>query len=73
MSIADTVGQAAATNPVVGVAVASANTKNALLAGMQSGDTQTAALIGVVSTEAVTDNQLLASLTGVGQHLDLKA
>lgn len=72
MSISDTVGQAAATDPVVGVAVASANTKNALLAGLQSGDPLTGALMGAVSTEAVTDNQLLSSLTGLGQHLDLK-
>jgi len=73
MSLIDTVSQAAATSPVVGVAVASQNTKSAILAGLQGGDPQTAALIGAVSNQALTANQLLASLTKVGQNVDIKA
>ena len=73
MSINDTVSQAAATNPVIGVAVAGASTKQAILAGLQTGDTALGSLIGAASQQAVTTNQLLASLTKVGQNVDLRA
>jgi hypothetical protein len=63
MSIAATIGQVAATNPLVGIAVAQQSTKSALLAGIETGDTQTVALLGAVSGQALEANQLLASLT----------
>jgi hypothetical protein len=63
MSIAATIGQVAATNPLVGIAVAQQSTKSALLAGIETGDTQTVALLGAVSGRALEANQLPASLT----------
>lgn len=74
MSITDTIGQVAATNPVVGVAVATQNTKSAILAGLQTGDTQTASLLGAVSGRALEASQLLASLTPhLGQNVNTTA
>lgn len=72
MSLVDTISQAAAASPAAGVAVADQQTKGAILAGLQGGDPQTAALIGAASTEALTQSQLLASLTKVGQNLDIR-
>ena len=74
MSITDIIGQAAATNPVVGVAVATQNTKSALLAGLQTGDTQTASLLGAITGRALEANQLLASLTpNLGRNVNTTA
>ena len=74
MSISDTVSQVAATNPVVGVAVATQNTKSAILAGLQTGDTGTSALLAAISGQAVEANQLLASLTPhLGQNINTTA
>ena len=73
MSITDTVSQAAASNPAVGAAVAASSEKSAILAGMQSGDPATAALLGAESAQALTANQLLSSLSGLGKYVDIKA
>ena len=73
MSINDTISQAAATDPVVGVAVAGGDTKKAILAGLQTGDSQLGTLLGAASQQSVTANQLLASITRVGQNVDLRA
>lgn len=74
MSITDTIGQVAATNPVVGVAVATQNTKSAILAGLQTGDTSTASLLGAVSGRALVASQLLARLTPtLGQNINTVA
>ncbi len=73
MSILNLVSQTAAANPVVGAAVAMSSTNSALLAGMQSGDTAMGGLLGAVSTQAVMANQLLASITGTGGNINLRA
>ena len=74
MSISDTVSQVAATNPTVGVAVASAQTSSAILAGLQSGDTAIGSLLGTASTQAQITNQLLSSIdSNLGQNVDLRA
>ncbi len=71
MSITDTIGKVAATNPVVGVAVATQSTQSTILAGLQNGDTQTASLLGAISGRALVANQLLASLTpNFGQNVN---
>lgn len=73
MSISSTIGQVAASNPIVGVAVAVSQVKSALVAGMQTGDTAMAGLLGALSTQAQTSGQLLASLpTTLGQSLDVR-
>ena len=73
MSITDTISRVAATNPVVGVAVAQQSADSAILAGLQTGDTVTSALLGAVSSQALEANQLLASLTSLGQHVNTAA
>jgi len=74
MSITDTISSVAATNPVVGVALATQSTDNAILAGLQSGDTATSALLGALSDQALQANQLLASLTpNLGQNVNTVA
>ena len=74
MSITDTIGQVAATNPVVGVAVATQNTKSAILAGLQTGDTSAASLLGAITGRALEAGQLLASLTPhLGQNVNTVA
>ena len=74
MSINDTIGKVAATNPVVGVAVANQSTDSALLAGIQTGDTQVGALLGAVNGTSLEANQLLASLTpNLGQNVNTVA
>lgn len=73
MSITDTISRVAATNPVVGVAVAQQSADSAILAGLQTGDTATPALLGAVSSQALEANQLLASLTSLGQHVNTTA
>lgn len=73
MSITDTVSQVAATNPAVGVAVSNASIKSAIVAGMQTGDTAVAGLLGALNSQALQANTLLSSLSGLGQNVDLKA
>ena len=73
-SISDTISRVAATNPVVGVAVAQQNADSAILAGLQTGDTATSALLGALSSQALEANQLLASLTpNLGQNVNIAA
>ena len=74
MSITDTISRVAATDPVVGVAVATQTAKDALLAGLQTGDTGAAALLGAVSGQALEASRLLATLTPhLGQSVDTTA
>ena len=74
MSISDTIGRIAATSPVVGAAVARQSTDSALLAGLQTGDTETTALLNAVNGRALEANQLLASLTpNLGQNVNTVA
>lgn len=73
MSISDTISQTAATNPVVGVAVANQSIESALLSGMQTGDTTTASLLGALDSQSMEANTLLSSLTGLGSKLDIQA
>ncbi len=74
MSISDTVSRVAATNPVVGVAVATQSAGNAILAGLQTGDTGTGALLAAVGGQALETNQLLASLTpNLGRYVNTTA
>lgn len=74
MSISDTISSVAATNPVVGVAVARQSMNSAILAGMQTGDAATASLLGAASGQALEANQLLASLTpNLGQNINTTA
>lgn len=74
MSISDTIGQVAAANPVVGVAVASQSTNSAILAGLQTGDTATSALLGAVNGQTLEANQLLAGLSPhLGQNVNTVA
>ena len=74
MSITDTIGQVAATNPTVGVAVASELTKSALLAGMQTGDNSLGVLLGAVNAQAQEVNTMLSQVTpNLGQHVNFRA
>ena len=74
MSITDTISKVAATNPVVGVALARQSVDSVVLAGLQTGDTATSALLGAVSGQALEANQLLASLTpNLGQNVNTTA
>ena len=73
MSLLDTVRQTAAIDPAAGAAVAGGNTKRAVLAGLQTGDAQLGGAVGAASQQSVTASQLLASLTRVGQNVDLRA
>ena len=67
MSILNAVSQASASPPV------GADTKTAILAGLQSSDPQAAAQIGAASAQSLTASKLLASLTQIGQNVDLHA
>lgn len=74
MTISDTISQVAATNPVVGVAVATQNAQSAILAGLQTGDTATSALLGAINGQALEASQLFASLTPhLGQNVNTVA
>ena len=74
MSITDTISRIAATNPVVGVAVARQSADSAVLAGLQTGDTASSALLGAVSGQALEASRLLASLTpNLGQNVNTTA
>jgi hypothetical protein len=74
MSLTDTISRVAATNPVVGVAVAVQSANSAILAGLQTGDTATSALLGAVNGQALEADQLLASLTpNLGRNVNTLA
>ena len=74
MSITDTISKVAATNPVVGVAVARQSADSAILAGLQTGDAAGSALLGAVNGQVLEANQLLASLTpNLGQNVSTTA
>ncbi len=74
MSITDTISKVAATDPVVGVALARQSADGAILAGLQTGDAATSALLGAVSGQALEANHLLASLTpNLGQNVNTTA
>lgn len=73
MSINDTFSPTAAANPAVSAVASSAGVKNAILAGMQTGDTAVAGLLGALSTQSQETSKLLSSLSGLGQHVDLHA
>lgn len=65
MSISDTIGSVAASNPVVGVAVAKQSVGSAILAGLQASqntDPGASALLGAVFGQSQEVQQLLASL-----------
>ena len=62
MSISDTIGSVAATNPVVGVAVAKQSNASAILTGLQSAGSGTSALLEAISSQSLEANQLLTSL-----------
>ncbi len=74
MSISETIGSVAASNPVVAVAVARQSVGSAILAGLQSGDTGTAPLLGAIGGQAQEVTQLLASLQpNLGQNINTTA
>ena len=73
MSITDTISRVAATNPVVGVAVVQQNADSAILAGLQTGDTATSALLGALSGQALEANQLLSLTPNLGQNVNTAA
>ncbi len=74
MSITDTISQEAASNPAVGAAVAAAQTKSALLAGLQSGDTTTSGLLGAIYSQSDEVNSLLSKLQpNLGQNVNTTA
>lgn len=77
MSISDTIGSVAASSPVVGVAVARQSVAGAILAGLQSGqsdDPSAASLLGSVFGQAQETQQLLASLQPhLGQNVNTAA
>lgn len=70
----DTISRTAATHPLVGVAVATQSTNSAILAGLQTGDAATGALLSAVNGRALEASQLLAILTPhLGQHVNAVA
>ncbi len=77
MSISDTIGPVAASNPVVGVAIARQSVGSAILAGLQSsqsGDTSASALLGALGGQAQEVSKLLASIQPhLGQNVNTTA
>ena len=77
MSISDTIGALAASNPAVGLAVSRQSINSAILSGLQSdnsGDTGTASLLTAIGGQAQEANQLLASLSpNLGQNVSTSA
>ncbi len=77
MSISDTIGSVAASNPVVGVAVAQQSVSSAILASLQSSqdtDPSASALLGAVFGQAQEAQQLLASVQPhLGQNVSTTA
>jgi len=56
------------------VAVANQSADSAILAGLQTGDTATSALLGAISGQMLEANQLLVSLTpNLGQNVNTHA
>ena len=73
MSISDTIGKVAASNPVVGVAVGKQSADSALLSALQTGD-PAEALLNAVSGRAQETQQLLSQLTpNLGQNVNTTA
>lgn len=72
MSLSETIGSVAASNPAVGVAVAQQSVGVALLAGLQSGNSDPGtALLGAIGSRAVEVSQLLSSLTpNLGRNIN---
>ena len=74
MSISETVSSVAASNPVVGVAVARQSIGSAVLSGLTSGDTSTAPLLDAISSQAQQMSQLMANLQPhLGQNVNTTA
>lgn len=77
MSISETIGAVAASNPVAGVAVARQSVSSAILAGLQSSqssDTSASALLGAIGGQAQEAAQLLASIQpNLGQNVNTTA
>ncbi len=77
MSISDTIGSVAASNPVVGVAVARQSVGSAILTSLQSsqsGDPGASSLLGALGGRAQEAQQLLASLQPhLGQNVNTTA
>ena len=77
MSISDTISSVAASNPIVGVAVARQSVGSAILAGLQSSqntDPSASALLGSVFGQAQETQQLLASIQpNLGQNVNTTA
>ena len=72
MSITDTISSVAASNPVVGVAVAQQSVSAAILASAAGGgDTGAASLLGAIGSQAQEVQTLLASLQpNLGQNIN---
>jgi hypothetical protein len=75
MSINTTIGQVAATNPVVAGAVADQNTKSALLYSLRSGDSATGGVLGGLYQQKNEAATLPDSISPayLGQNIDVKA
>ena len=74
MSISEIISSVAASNPVVGVAVAQQSIGSAVLSGLTSGDTSAAPLLASVSNQAQEVNTLMASLQPhLGQNVNTAA
>ena len=75
MSISDTVGAVAASNPMVGVAVAQQSVGSAILAGLQASqntDPSASALLGALGGQAQEVSKLLASIQpNLGQNINM--
>ena len=75
MSISSTIGAVAASNPVVGVAVAQQSVGSAILAGLDGQNSDpSASLLGAVFGQAQEVTQLLAGLQPqLGQNVNTTA
>jgi hypothetical protein len=74
MTISNTISQTAATNPLVGAAVAKQSLDSALLSSAQTGDAGTTALLEAIHGQALQENQLLTSASPtLGQHINITA
>ncbi len=77
MSISETIGSVAASNPGVGMAVAQQSVGSAILAGLQASqntDPSASALLGAVFGQAQETQQLLASIQPhLGQNVNTTA
>lgn len=77
MSITATIGSVAASNPVVGVAVAQQSVGSAILAGLQASqdtDPSASSLLGALGGQAQEVSKLLASIQpSLGQNVNTTA